>query len=790
MNLGSTYRLQLNGFGFENACRLVPYLDALGIEVLYVSPLLAAAPGSTHGYDVVDPTRIDSELGGPEGLEQLLAELDRHGMRLLLDVVPNHMAASAANPWWWDVLRLGRTSRFARYFDIDWSEERVVLAVLAAPLAQVLDAGELSIEGSTIAYRDLRFPLAPHGGSGDLASVLDCQHYRLSYWRLGNSRASYRRFFDVDGLVGMRIEDPEVYEATHRLVVELASDERVAGVRVDHVDGLADPGAYLRRLRHDVPRDKVVVVEKIVARGERLPPQWPVDGMTGYEFADVAGGLLLDAEGVRRLAPGDFGAVAVVSKVEVLRTLFRGQVERLARDAIAAAGSGADISVHDMATAIVALSAQVPVYRTYLPSSGRSTLMMARARALAAARLDGESVRALCVIVEGMLGRDPEWAAVARRWEQLTGAAAAKGVEDTALYRFDGLVSTAEVGSDTGSPAIEVASFHRAMENRPRGALNATSTHDSKLGEDVRARLAVLSEMPVSWKRLVARWTHRHASALSLHDEHRMYQALAGTWPPRADYAVRLQDYAVRLQDYMVKAAREAKSDTSWIEPNDRYEQTLRAFVGHLLGRSQIGQAFRTDMDRLVKAIGPAGATNSLALAVLRTTAPGVPDLYQGNELWAPNLVDPDNRRQVDFGHRERVLGSLEGDLLGSWEDGRVKMAVVTRLLHLRRDQPHLFARGAYIPLSARGASRAHVVSFARNWQSAWALVVVPRHSYRLGGSGRFPIGERCWGDGILPLPANAPTAWREVLSGKDLEKPVRLATALEELPVAVLVPR
>lgn len=780
MTIGSTYRLQLNGLGFDGARRLVPYLAALGVEVLYVSPILAAVPHSTHGYDVADPTRIDPDLGGPDELESLLAELDRHRMRLLLDVVPNHMAASPANPWWWDVLYRGPDSPFAHYFDIDWSEGPILLPVLAAPLAEVIDAGEISIKGSAIAYHDLWFPLAPRSLSGDLEEVLGHQHYRLSYWRLGNSQGSYRRFFDVDGLVGCRVEDPLVYEATHRLVLQIAADDRVAGLRVDHVDGLADPAGYLRRLRNDLPSDSSVVVEKIVARGEDLPSTWPVDGMTGYEFADLAGGLLVNPDGAARLAAADFGPLAVDSKTEVLETLFQGQVDRLARAAITAAGPGADIGVHDMAGAVLALSADLPVYRTYLPPDGRAVLAAAAARASTV--LGPEGVRALDVLVDGMLENPGRWAAVTRRWQQLTGAVAGKGVEDTALYRFDGLLAAAEVGGNPGEPAVEVAAFHRAMQARSRGGLNATSTHDSKLGEDVRARLAVLSEMPVRWERTVARWRRRNRSGLSSSDEHRLYQVVVGTWPPGTRYVA-------RMQDYMVKAAREAKRETSWIDPDETYEEQLGSFVARLLGPSSGGRAFTADVARLVSAIGPAGATNALALAVLRSTAPGVPDLYQGTELWSPTLVDPDNRRRVDFTHREGMLGRLQGDLLGSWEDGRVKMAVVTRLLHLRRREPTLFSRGTYLPLSPRGPARTHVVAFARRWRKKWSLTIVPRQTFGLAGPGRFPLGEPCWGDTMIPLPPDCPRTWRDPLGGVEVDRPLHVADLLRLLPVAVLVP-
>jgi len=819
----STYRLQLHPMGFDGARRLVPYLDDLGVEIVYVSPVLAAAPGSTHGYDVVDPTRIDPALGGGDGLEALLDELHRHGMRLLVDVVPNHLAAVADNPWWWDVLRLGRGSRYAGHFDVEWGS-RVLLPVLGRPLDDVLAAGELAVGRSptgepVVTYFDHRFPIDPatpdrlvaaaesSGAAGDdLAALVDRQHYRLAYWRLGATEGNYRRFFDVDGLVGVRVEDPAVYDDTHRLLLEVAADPRVAGVRVDHVDGLADPAGYLRRLRTDLPAGSMLVVEKILARDEDLPRSWPVDGTTGYELADLVDGLLTDGSGVEALAGvRSFEVLAAAAKARALAGPFQGQLARLAAVAAAAGPEGADLAEADLARALAALTVALPVYRTYLDGGPPSAADRRRlAAAVAGARLsDVEGRRALAAVVDHLVSADPSWLPVARRWQQLTGAVAAKGVEDTALYRFDGLLAAAEVGGHPAHPAVSVDRFHRSMARRPRGGLNGTSTHDSKRSEDVRARLSVLSELPDRWGSTVDRWNRRyqgwvaaHRTAPARHHRDLLYQSIVGTWPlagpggrvPLAGPVGR--DYTGRLAEYAVKAAREGKQRTSWVDPDPRYERALTGFVRHLLGDDR----FRADVDRLVAAVGPAGATNALATVVLRCTVPGVPDTYQGTELWEQTLVDPDNRRPVDFDARRRVLAELPtvngiepaeaAALLRRWRDGAVKLHVVRQLLHLRRDRPGVFAGGPYRAVGVTGPAADHVVAFTRRGD---VLVVVPRLPFRLAGPGRFPVGRRVWDGTTVDV---GPGGWTDVLSGTEhVGGRLAVGEVLATLPVAVLVP-
>jgi (1->4)-alpha-D-glucan 1-alpha-D-glucosylmutase len=493
-SLGSTYRLQLNGLGFSGARALVPYLDRLGIETLYVSPVLAAAPGSTHGYDVIDPNRLDPALGSAAEFDALLDELAAHDMRVLLDIVPNHMAAERSNKWWWETLRQGQGSPHAGTFDIDWSQHggRVLTPVLSAPLSAV--AGEACVrhepDGPVLEMDGQEFPVAEDGGSGGpLPRLLAAQHFRPAYWRLGDTAGNYRRFFNIDGLVGVRVEDPEVFDRTHGLVLNLCVDERIAGLRVDHVDGLWDPKHYLTRLSDALAargRSPVVLVEKILNRDEVLDASWPVDGTTGYEFADRAGGLFLEEAGCRQLSDtgsaltgesATFAELGLAAKREMLDRTFVAQRDRLARMALTALDAehpGHDLSGTDVRRAMVELTVSLDVYRTYLDGAAPSRVDSATiARAVARTRdeADQEVDRALTLVASGLLDearpRSP-WLQVAQRWQQLTGAVMAKGVEDTATYRYDGLLSHAEVGCDPDRASCGVDEFHRFVRGRVR----------------------------------------------------------------------------------------------------------------------------------------------------------------------------------------------------------------------------------------------------------------------------------------------------------------------------------
>jgi (1->4)-alpha-D-glucan 1-alpha-D-glucosylmutase len=855
----ATYRLQLQpGFGFSEAGGLVGFLHGLGVSHVYLSPVLAARPGSTHGYDVVDPTRLNPELGTPEEFDALCVTLRGRGMGVVLDIVPNHMAAAQENPWWMDVLKHGPSSRFARVFDIDWAaqEGKVLLPILGGPFGEVLERGELRLDVEAgevvVRYFEHVLPLAPqsvrgHFGAGPdlddvywhngvpgepasfdrLQALLDEQHYRLAHWRVAARDISYRRFFDITDLVSVRVEDPDVFELTHAFVLGLVREGRVDGLRIDHVDGLHDPTQYLRRLRSAMGTHAFLVVEKILGPGEDLVEEWPVHGTSGYEFADVAGGLSVDPDGVGRFErvaagmagwEGPFVEVAAARKTLVLRSLFAGEVTAVVRELheLARADRYArDLSMGELATALSLVTARLAVYRTYAAGPEvrpEDCRLIERAVREARARLPGSSHAALAFLRRVLLlellpnaaGEVVEgWVRFVLRWQRLTGPVTAKGVEDTGMYVFPGLLSRSEVGSHPEQPAVSVEEFHRRMRARRRewpDGLSATSTHDTKRSEDVRARISVLSEIPEEFGRRVARWRRwnaPHARTVAgrpvpdpAEDWH-LYQTLVGAWPlDRREEA----DLVRRVQDYAVKAAREAKVHTTWLDPDPAHERALRRFVRRILAPSN--DPFRCDLVRFVERVALPGAVNSLAQAVLKATAPGVPDLYQGTELWSLTLVDPDNRGPVDFALRKRLAAALDGadpaELAASWRDGRIKLWVTRAALRFRADDPELFARGSYVPLEASGPRRDHVVAFARRHGRDWSVTVVPRLVAAMTARGRLPVGPS-WRDTTIGLPARAPARFGNVLSGNVVEARdgvLRVDTALRALPLAVLTAR
>ncbi|HVS67057.1 MAG TPA: malto-oligosyltrehalose synthase [Mycobacteriales bacterium] len=840
-HLGSTYRLQLNGPGFAGAADAVPYLADLGVETLYVSPITRARHGSTHGYDVIDPTVIDPALGGRAGYDQLLDAVGRHSMRLLIDVVPNHMAASVENAMFADVLRLGRRSRYASVFDIAWeaADNTLVLPVLDGPLPAALDTGRIRLlrrragSGYELGYDDLRLPLDPADDedlAADLADspevkepvarrqlelLLSHQHYRLVDWRTSGHSVNYRRFFDINDLIGVRQEDPEVFALTHELVLELAQDERVAGFRIDHVDGLRDPADYLLRLREALdratagqPDRPVVLVEKILEHDEPLP-SWATEGTTGYEFAAHVTGLFIEPAGAEAAAAamanatGDtrtFRMRAIEAKRRMIIELFPARLgyttSRVTRAVSRAATrpNPADISV-----AIEELSAHLDVYRTYRRPGERLSVADRRrleeAAAAARAGLTERESIALDQVMSVLTGPTDVgsigWEAVAS-WQQLTPAITAKGVEDTALYSPGTLLCAADVGTQPDRPAVPVDEFHERLRLRAESSrlgLNALSTHDSKRSHDVRGRLSVLSELADRWEGTVRAVEERHADAHpDAADRRYLYESLVGGWPIEgaAD-----GEFLRRVQEHVVKAAREAKRLTSWLRPDEKYEDSLQFFVATVLDDT----TSRSALETVAAAIGAAGATNSLAAVLLRATTPGVPDMYQSDDLWLQAYVDPDNRRPFDLArHRQSLAAGAHqdaSDLLSSWRDGRIKQAVIRAGLRLRRAQPALFADGRYLPLTATGPAAKHVVAFARVTDTATALVVVPRLSHTLAGDGRFPIGHEVWGDTALQLLSLAGGSFTDAITGREISASdplLGVGEVLSGLPVALLV--
>jgi (1->4)-alpha-D-glucan 1-alpha-D-glucosylmutase len=750
----ATYRVQLRPeFTFGDARDIVGYLDRLGVGALYASPVLDAVEGSTHGYDVVDPCRARPALGGDEEFGSLAARLRVAGLGLVVDIVPNHMSISQpkANAWWWDVLRLGRESRYARYFDIDWSRGRLLLPVLGDDSTE-----DLAVDGDELVYYEHRFPVAPGTGTGTPRQVHDRQHYELVSWRRGNAELNYRRFFDITTLAAVRVEDPGVFDATHDAVLRWVADGDVTGLRVDHPDGLADPGGYLRRLRERAPR-AWLVVEKILHPGEALPASWPVDGTTGYDALQEVCGVFVDSgaeQAFTELAAGlgvdtDFGAVQERCRRLVTDTILVAEVRRIA--ALLAC-----VDQESARAAVAELMIAFPVYRSYLPE-GESHWAAAVARASATRPDLAAALEALDAQVRAAPGGE-----LATRVQQTSGMVVAKGTEDTAFYRYSRLVGLNEVGGAPERFGIGVADFHALAAARDAGrptTMTTLSTHDTKRSEDVRARLAVLAEVPAEFAAAVHRWTARcpiDEPTLNL----LAWESLAGAWPISAD----------RLRDYLEKASKEAKIATSWTAHDEAFEQAVAAWPAQVLADAELA----ADIEAFVARISPAGWSNALGQKLVQLTAPGVPDVYQGTELWDLSLVDPDNRRLVDYAVRQQFLDRvLDGWLPDVDDSGAAKLLVVQRVLALRRTRPELFT--GYLALTAEGAAAGHVLAFAR---SADLVAVATRLPVRLAADGG-------WRDTVLPLPAGS---WTDVLTGERCTDRPSPATLLARYPVALLV--
>ena len=748
----ATYRLQFHrDFTFADATAIVPYLADLGISHIYASPITTARSGSTHGYDVVDPTRVNPELGGEDGLRALVAALRARGMGMVIDIVPNHMGVGGGeNPWWNDVLAHGQASPYARFFDIDWSA-KPLLPILGARLEDVLAAGDIAIvrrdgEPRLSVYGEHELPIRPEdrdnlpadGDREGLAALLDRQHYQLGWWRTADDELNWRRFFTISELAGLRQEDPDVFEATHALVFRLYGEGLIDGVRIDHVDGLADPGAYCRTLRarlDAIPRPAdapagpaYIVVEKILGPGERLPASWQVDGTSGYDFMEEVSALLHDPAGEAPLDALwhdfsgrmlDYPAEELLARQQLLSWSFDGQFRACAElfaQLAAEREESRGWTSGMLRRALERLLWVFPVYRTYRPRDNAPTQaeMLDRVRAAVIPFTPpGEqevAEQVLDWLVEPSEG-DRLLQAARRRFQQLTAPIAAKAVEDTAFYRYGRLLSRNDVGFDAHRLAQSVDSFHQGCAVRARdfpASMLATATHDHKRGEDVRARLAVLSAVPEEWRAEVTGWdwlAGGERSGVDPADRFMFYQTLLGAWPAglRPDDAAGLGDFAARLVAWQVKALREAKLRSSWEAPDEAYEGTCRQMVEGLLDPAQ-SRPFLDAVDGFAGRLAGAALANSLAQVALKLTVPGMPDTYQGCELEDFSLVDPDNRRPVDYAQRQALLA----------EGRHPKLVLIRRLLGLRRDDPALFARGDYRPLEVRGAREGNVIAFTR----------------------------------------------------------------------------
>ncbi len=850
----STYRLQLHsGFGFRDACAIVDYLHDLGIEHLYTSPLLMARAGSTHGYDVVDPSRHNPELGTAEQFEELQQALHRYGMGLLVDIVPNHMAADVSNPWWLDVLRHGRDSKYATYFDIDWEggSGKLLLPVLGDEPEAVLERGELRVArddgGFWLEYFELRLPLRGDEAeltrllaspdSASLAAVLQEQPYRLRRWN-GPQPLNYRRFFTISELAGVRVEEPQVFADSHALILRWVGEEKVTGLRIDHPDGLRDPLGYLQSLQQAVgqalnsnaERPLYVVVEKILTGGEGLREDWPVHGATGYHHLNVLGGVFVDQSGGSALRSfyerfikrrQRFIEVVRECKRLVLDSSLRPELEGLTRRLLALAPPDEDGQPPREEIVLEALREVIacfPAYRSYVRPNddrvGEEDRRLIETALEQASALAPELPAATWEILRGALLLEPphfggERLAEARefvlRFQQLSGPGAAKGVEDTAYYRYAPLLSLNEVGGEPDEFGLTVDAFHERNASRFRRvphALNTTSTHDTKRSMDVRCRINALSEIPDDWAAAVERWHElnrevRSAEAAiaapSLNDEYLLYQTLLGAWPLEGWRAAAGEEFRTRIRDYMLKAIREAKWHTRWSEPNPEYERAVTDFVDALLDAGQSQEFLRT-FEEFQRPISRAAMWSSLSQIVLKVTSPGVPDFYQGNELWDYSLVDPDNRRPVDYARRQHLLATLgTASDLPEWieriEDGRLKLWVTRQCLHLRRRRSAVFAEGGYHPAVAEGERADQLIAAGRAHETGAVLAVVGRFFLRFADGA--VTGSPWQATTVVVPPELHAGSYEDVLSGKIHElspgQPKPVSELFQTLPLVLL---
>jgi (1->4)-alpha-D-glucan 1-alpha-D-glucosylmutase len=914
----SSIRLQFHkGFTLDDAVPLVPYFERMGISHVYASPVLKARAGSMHGYDVVDPTQINPELGGEPALRRLIAALREHKMGFVLDIVSNHMAVGGStNPWWLDLLEWGRRSPYANFFDIQWNspdpllEGLLLIPFLGSDYGKALEDGNLPLKfepdtGSFyVEHYEHRFPISPPDyasilsiavdnrlealgerfgalahdedayaaapalreelaaaaaegavfraletvlklydsstpeGFDRLHRLLERQSYRLASWRTAADDINWRRFFDINELGGLRVERGDVFEATHAKIFQLVSEGLVDGLRIDHVDGLANPRAYCRRLRRRVegllparPAETHVdhfpiYVEKILGNGEQLHTDWQVDGTTGYEFMNQVSLLQHDPKGQQQLSDlwvrlsgrsPDFMEEVRAGRHFVLQGTLAGDFSSVAQALLRVARSdlmSRDFTLGSIRRALEALIVHYTVYRTYITPCGRPKEDEPFfAQAVEGARADlSEGEWPVLDFLVRWLGGEP-WRSLPLgrrrealkqaciRFQQLTSPTAAKAMEDTAFYRSATLLSRNDVGFDPEVFSAPAQAFHEACQARaaafPRNLLT-TATHDHKRGEDTRARLAVISERATWYGALIAHWQamasslrgeHAGSPAPSGGDEAMLYQAILGSWPLdlHADDTQALEAYAERLQQWQQKALREAKLVSSWSAPNESYEGACRHFLQQLL-TADSALALRQSIASAVQVLAPAGALNSLVQTTLRSTTPGIPDLYQGTDYWDFSLVDPDNRRPVDYTARNEALSAASSPdaLLAQWQNGHVKQALIAALLHARASEPALFLEGEYLPLETTGEQANRILAFARHHEGRHAIVIVPRLCSDLLGDGLLIEGEK-WGDTAVQLPENlSQLEFKGLFSSQavTLDKDLRMSTALNSFPV------
>ncbi|MGO9572182.1 MAG: malto-oligosyltrehalose synthase [Desulfomonilaceae bacterium] len=923
----ATYRIQFTPFfGFQALRKIVPYLAELGISDIYASPVFKARSGSLHGYDVVDPTQLNPELGAEEDFAVLAEEVKRNDLGWIQDVVPNHMAYTFENKLLMDLLENGQGSKYFPFFDIDWEHHyenlkgQILAPFLGRFYGESLEDAEIILDygpqGLTVRYYDVAFPVRvqsyPNVFSRGLASLrnrlgedhpdfikllgvlyilktfasqeavgdryveirfikrmlweaysrnndikemvdeniqaingspgkpesfnllddlLSGQLFKLSYWKVATKEINYRRFFNINELISLRVQDEAVFDHTHKYVLQLIQEGTVSGLRIDHVDGLYDPGRYLKRLRAKAP-ETFMVVEKILGPEEDLCNDWPVQGTTGYDFMNYVNGLFCERKNQRTLdriwftltgSTRRFADLLREKKRLIIVEHMAGDVNNLAQLVKTISSRdrhGSDITMFGLRRAILEVLAAFPVYRTYIndrvvSESDRSYIEQAVDRATAA---NPALIHEFKFIRRFLLLNFPEymdeqekseWLKFAMRFQQYTGPLMAKGLEDTALYVYNKLISLNEVGGRPdrfGCLVKEFHSFNRKRQTQWPYSFNATSTHDTKRGEDVRARINVLSEIPREWERNVRNWSRinkgrkirvRDMYVPDKNDEYFLYQTLLGAFPFRD---AELPEFVERIKEYIIKAVREAKVHTEWIKPDVAYESAYLAFLEKILDPSE-ENAFLREFLPFQREIAHYGVLNSLSQALIKITSPGIPDFYQGTELWDLNLVDPDNRRPINFEHRIALLENIRRraetdllklieELLADVQDGRIKLFLVQSALRARKSASLVFRKGGYVPLRTAGKFEHNVIAFARRHNETWAVTIAPRFLCSMVEEGSFPLGTQVWQDTRVILPGRSPSIFRnvftnEMVSGGDS---VGVGEALRIFPEGLLM--
>lgn len=924
----ASYRLQFNpGFGFAEAAGIIDYLYELGISDIYASPIFKAKKGSSHGYDIVDPTKLNPDLGKKADFMRLARKVKSRGMGWIQDIVPNHVALDGENEMLGDILENGYASKFFNFFDINWEHPyeglkgRLLVPFLGDLYGEALEKGEINLRygsgGFSVNYYELGLPLRiesytqilthhmeslknslgdshpdftkflgllysiktlPSSGrdrkyrhgqtrfikrilwelySGNdtvrefigknldifngkekgedgfnlLDALLSEQHFRLSFWKLATEEINYRRFFNINGLISLRMEDEKVFDFTHSLIFDLVNKGLISGLRVDHIDGLYDPLAYLERLRKKTG-DIYIVVEKILEEGEIIPYSWPVEGTTGYEFIFYLNGLFCDKKNEKKFSRiyrtftgvrEAYEEILYERKKLIIEKSMTGDVDALAlllKKISSRDRYGSDISLYGLKKAMVELLSLFPVYRTYV-SEGRFSdedRAYISGTVKAARKRNPALLHELDFIEDFLMLRfkyyvtDEEkgnWLHFVMKFQQMTGPLMAKGFEDTTLYVYNRLLSLNEVGGSPerfGPSPEEFHQFNKIRAMKQPYSMNASSTHDTKRGEDVRARINVLSEMPEEFEKKLKKWrsinskfkkrVNRRAVPTG-NDEYFLYQTLLGAFPlSEKEYPA----FRERIKEYMIKSVREAKVHTAWLKHDTDYEGAFLSFLDRILPLSGSGP-FLDDFRPFQKKVAFYGMLNSLSQTLLKITSPGIPDIYRGTELWDLNLVDPDNRRPVDFKRRAKLFVKIKEeykrnrrrllkDLLSGWKEGSIKLFLIWKTLEARFENKDLFRSGRYVPLHTEGLLKEHVVAFARTGKDQWIISAAARFHSAIMQDNVFPLGREIWRDTGVVLPGDAPSSWKDIITGLEIRghKTLPLADVFSEFPVSLLV--